>query len=78
MIDRSAVLEALEQVSGAEGFSEHDSLFEDGIGLDSMGFLELILELEALTGVDLRNDLDEPAVLSVGAFVEYVTNHIST
>ena len=48
-------------------------LFEGGLGLDSIGMLELLLEIEAVCGRRLREEsLTEEAVASVGSLIAYV------
>lgn len=49
-------------------------LFENGLGLDSIDFLEVFLEIERATGVSLREDtLTEDAVANVGSLIRYVS-----
>ena len=74
VIDPSDVEQAIASVAGVEFVERHESLFEDGLDLDSLGFLNLMLSLEELTGQELKTGLDEAAVSSVGALVNYVVD----
>ncbi len=50
-------------------------LFEGGLGLDSIDFLEVFLEIERATGVSLREDtLTEDSVANVGSLIQYVSS----
>ncbi len=63
-----------EYTDPAVPLSEDTPLFEGGLDLDSIGFLQLVLKIEAHTGTRLRDeDLTEDALCSVGAFIAQVT-----
>ena len=50
-------------------------LFEDGLGLDSIDFLEVLLEIERSTGKCLRDEtLTEDAVATVESLIAYVSS----
>ena len=70
----AAVLEALQNVLGAEVFySQETRLFDGGLDLDLIGFLELILVIEKKLGVGLRSeDLTGEAVMTVNGLVRHV------
>ena len=70
----AAVLEALQNVLGAEVFySQATPLFDGGLDLDSIGFLELILMIEKKIGVGLRSeDLNGAALTTVNGLVRHV------
>ena len=70
----AAVLEALQNVLGAEVFySQATPLFDGGLDLDSIGFLELILAIEKKIGVGLRSeDLNGAALTTVNGLVRHV------
>ena len=84
MTNKDAILQvALRHLSGMTGvaqsaISEETKLGQDGLGLDSIGCLELLLALEHDCGLRLRNeDLTGDPFMSVGSLVAYVTaqNH---
>jgi acyl carrier protein len=53
-------------------------LFEGGLELDSISFLDLILEIEAKLGLRLRSEeLTGEAVLTVGGLVRHVAAALS-
>ena len=70
----AAVLEALQNVLGAEVCYSHATpLFDGGLDLDSIGFLELILDIEKKLGVGLRSeDLNGDAITTVNGLVRHV------
>lgn len=72
-VTRAQVHDVIQQMAGA-GYvlDESDSLFEDGVGLDSMGFLELTLKLETVVGRRLRSELTASAIESIASFTDYV------
>lgn len=72
-LDSHVVEQAIARVAGVESLDRGDSLFEDGLDLDSLGFLTLMLELETVSGTELKTGLSEEALDSVGQFVDYVT-----
>lgn len=49
-------------------------LFADGLGLDSIELLEILLEMEVLAGVRLReSDIDSRAFATIGSLASYVS-----
>ena len=50
------------------------SLFADGLGLDSVAAVELILELEDAFGFDFPAEMYETKMLTIGQLVSYVEN----
>ncbi len=48
-------------------------LGEDGVGLDSVGILQLLLAVEARAGIRLRDEgLTTEAILTLGGLADYV------
>lgn len=72
------VLAILGRLGSGEEILATSELFESGVGLDSMGFLELVLETEREFGVDLRASIPEDALASVGDFIIYVESAAQT
>lgn len=75
-----AVLRHLSHMTGVaqSAISEETPLGQDGLGLDSIGCLELLLALEHNCGFRLRNeDLTGDPFTSVGSLAAYVAaqNH---
>ncbi len=63
-----------EHTDAAVPISEDTALFEGGLDLNSIDFLQLVLEIESRIGARLRDeDLTEESLCSVGAFVAQVT-----
>jgi acyl carrier protein len=49
------------------------SLGPDGAGIDSVGFLEIILELEARTSISIREEsLTAESLATIGSLVDYL------
>lgn len=68
------VIAVLERHSGRKIEDLDTPLFEDGIGLDSMSFLQVVLELERDHDLVLRSeDLTDDAISSIGSFVRHVS-----
>ena len=68
------VIAVLERHSGSKIEDLDTPLFEDGIGLDSMSFLQVVLELERDHDLVLRSeDLTDDAISSIGSFVRHVS-----
>lgn len=62
------VKKMLLEVSGIQGLSidtidERSSLFEDGLGLDSIDVLELVVRLDKRYGIKIKNDENGRKVL---------------
>lgn len=65
----------LEDIS-PEDIDENDALFGDGLGLDSIDALELIVMLEKQYGIRLANPAEGKEIFkSVATMADYVTNH---
>ena len=64
----------MQNVLGAEVFySQATPLFDGGLDLDLIGFLELILAIEKKIGVGLRSeDLNGAALTTVNGLVRHV------
>lgn len=61
------------QMNGQACVELDSKFFEGGLGLDSVGFLELILKIEKQAGLRLRDeDLSEETVASVGSLIRHV------
>jgi len=55
--------------------SDETTLGPDGAGLDSVGCLEVILELEARTGIVIRDErLTAEALATVGSLVDFLAS----
>ena len=53
--------------------TEDAPLFGAGVGLDSIGFLDVVLEIEEAVGIRLgEEDLTEEVLATVGSFVAHV------
>jgi acyl carrier protein len=64
------------QVSPGTAVELDSPLFEGGLGLDSIGFLQVILNIENKLGKRLRNeDLTEESLSSLGNFVRHIERH---
>jgi acyl carrier protein len=61
------------RIGSREDIGRESPLFEGGLGLDSIGFLELLLEIEQTCGKRLRDEtLTEDAVANVGSLIQYI------
>ena len=62
-----------------EDIGDEQPLFQEGLGLDSIDALELIVLLQQQYKIKLSNAEDGPKVFqSVKTMAEYITNHPST
>ena len=70
----AAVLAILCRHVAAGGTATEDApLFGAGVGLDSIGFLDVVLEIEEAVGIRLgEEDLTEDVLATVGSFVAHV------
>jgi acyl carrier protein len=65
----------LEDVTPAD-INEEDSLFGEGLGLDSIDALELIVLLEKEYGIKIENPKDGQKIFfSVKSMAEYIQEH---
>jgi acyl carrier protein len=56
-----------------EMIGEDDALFGDGLGLDSVDALELVIALEKKLGVKIRShEIDPQAFASVNSMMEFI------
>ena len=59
-----------------EEINEHEPLFGDGLGLDSIDALELIVMMEKNYGIKLANPAEGKAIFtSVATIAEYVSKN---
>ena len=59
-----------------EDIGDDQSLFVEGLGLDSIDALEMIVLLQQKYGIKLANPADGPTVFkSVRSIAEYITAH---
>jgi acyl carrier protein len=59
-----------------EDIGDDESLFVEGLGLDSIDALEMIVLLQQKYGIKLANPADGPAVFkTVRTMAEYITAH---
>ncbi len=70
----SLVLAAIEsRIGSRRDLQPETPLFESGLGLDSIEFLELLLDVEKACGHRLRDEtLTEAAVANVGSLIDYI------
>ena len=70
----AAVLAILCRPVAAGGTATEDApLFGAGVGLESIGFLDVVLEIEEAVGIRLgEEDLTEDVLATVGSFVAHV------
>jgi acyl carrier protein len=68
------VLAVLRRHAADGAVVEMDSpLFADGIGLDSVGFLDVVIGIEEAVGIRLgEEDLTEQVLVSVGALIAHI------
>ena len=65
----------LEEMTPDE-IDENDALFGEGLGLDSIDALELIVLMEKDYGIKLANPAEGKAIFkSIRSIAEYVSNH---
>ena len=74
-----AVLEALAPFCDKDSLQDPEiSFFEGGLELDSISFLDLIIEVEGKLGLRLRSeDLTGDAVQTVGGLVRHIATIMS-
>ena len=66
---------SLEEIT-PESIVDSEPLFGDGLGLDSIDALELIVLLEKEYGIRLNNPAEGKAVFaSIDAMADYITQH---
>lgn len=59
--------------------SDDATLFEGGVGLDSIGFLDVLLGIEEAVGVRLgEDDLTEEVLATVGSLLAHVERRAAT
>ncbi len=70
----AAVLAILcRHVAAGGTVTEDATFFNAGVGLDSIGFLSVVLEIEEAVGIRLgEEDLTEEVLATVGSFVAHV------
>lgn len=52
-------------------------MFDGGVDLSSMGFLDVVLTVEDRLGVSIRDkDIGDDALETVGAFAAFVADHV--
>lgn len=70
----AAVLAILcRHVAAGVTVTEDATFFNAGVGLDSIGFLSVVLEIEEAVGIRLgEEDLTEEVLATVGSFVAHV------
>jgi acyl carrier protein len=82
MIDRNVLKEQIIRVLNLEGMKPSDieddaPLFGEGLGLDSIDALELIVLLEKEYGIKLRDAKEGKEVfLSVHVLADYIDSHL--
>ncbi|WP_434288763.1 acyl carrier protein [Celeribacter sp. SCSIO 80788] len=72
---RDAILDAVAKAAQVDPKTLSDStpLGAGGLGLDSIGMLDLVLELEEVTGLQLRSeDLGSDALATLGGLIQYM------
>lgn len=71
---RDVILKVVQAHLGRDdGVALDTPLFDGGLEMDSVGFLELILKIEKQVGLRLRNeDLTEEALASVGSLIDHI------
>lgn len=72
----AAVLEAVAPFSANGALRSLDTpLFEGGLGLDSIDFLELVFEIEGKLGLNLRSEeLTGEAIKTLGGLVDHIAS----
>jgi acyl carrier protein len=72
---KRAIVGALRLPITPEEIDDSVSLFDEGLGLDSIDVLELVLEIERTFGVAIGDEQTGMKVLrSVDTIAEYITN----
>ncbi len=71
---KQAIVRSLRLPIAPESIEDGVSLFGDGLGLDSIDVLELVLEIERTFGVSITDEETGNKVLrSVDSIAEYIT-----
>jgi acyl carrier protein len=71
---KQAIVRSLRLPIGPESIENGASLFGDGLGLDSIDVLELVLEIERTFGVAITDEQTGARVLrSVDTIADYIT-----
>jgi acyl carrier protein len=71
---KRAIVRSLRLPMAPEDIEDEVSLFGEGLGLDSIDVLELVLEIERTFGVSITDEQTGARVLrSVDAIAEYIT-----
>ena len=74
---KEEIIEALNlEVMTPEDIDENDALFGDGLGLDSIDALELIVLLDKKYGIKLANPAEGKAIFkSIATIADYVSKN---
>lgn len=73
---KHAIVRSLRLPISPDEIGDTTPLFGDGLGLDSIDVLELVLELERTFGVTIADEQTGTRVLrSVEAIAEFITTH---
>lgn len=74
---KEEIIEALNlEEMTPEDIDEHDALFGDGLGLDSIDALELIVLLDKKYGIKLANPAEGKAIFkSIATIADYVSKN---
>jgi acyl carrier protein len=73
---KGQIVEQLNLQVKPEDIGDDQSLFVDGLGLDSIDALEMIVLLQQKYGIKLANPADGPNVFkTVRSMAEYITAH---
>ena len=71
---KRAIVRSLRLPMAPEDIADDVSLFGEGLGLDSIDVLELVLEIERTFGVSITDEQTGAKVLrSVNSIAEYIT-----
>ena len=71
---KQAIVRSLRLPIAPESIEDGVSLFGEGLGLDSIDVLELVLEIERTFGVSITDEQTGNKVLrSVGSIADYIT-----
>ena len=72
---KQAIVRSLRLPMSAEEISDDTPLFGDGLGLDSIDVLELVLEIERTFGAAIRDEQTGASALgSVNAIAAFITS----
>ena len=73
---KGQIIEQLNLQIKPEDIGDDQSLFVEGLGLDSIDALEMIVLLQQKYGIKLANPADGPTVFkTVRSMAEYITAH---